>query len=213
MYFAVQLITIWTLEFKCGNAVKWPQIGYSFNPHPLIKCLDAKWNLFQRVETFLLFISPLEPKHWLNVHREGKYSFNQQHIKRFHSFIFHFLWEPMWGETLNPHQQQLKHKLFRPLQTIACISFLKMQGVEVFLCLPPHCELQYPVRALDEDEGFLSAAVKCGPINVDELISNFQLLAVGSLPSVLDLNKRRDWVAMEKTVGTATRGHSDEKMK
>ena len=54
-------------------------------------------------------------------------------------------------------------------------------------CLPPNCELQYPVRPLNEDEGFLSASIQGGSIYVDELIANFQLLAQGSLPTILNL--------------------------
>lgn len=57
-------------------------------------------------------------------------------------------------------------------------------------CLPPNCELQYPVRPLDEDEGFLSAAIQGGSIYVDELIANFQLVAQGSLPTILDLRTK-----------------------
>lgn len=65
------------------------------------------------------------------------------------------------------------------------------------MCLPPHCELQYPVRSLDEDEGLLSAAVEGGSVNVDEFISDLQLLAVGSLPCILDLNTRQDSLEMQ----------------
>lgn len=57
-------------------------------------------------------------------------------------------------------------------------------------CLPPDCELQYPVRSLDEDEGFLSAAVEGGSIYVNELVANFQLRAQGGLPSILDLETK-----------------------
>lgn len=57
-------------------------------------------------------------------------------------------------------------------------------------CLPPDCELQYPVRPLDEDEGFLSAAVEGGSVNVNELVANFQLLAQGGLPAILDLGTK-----------------------
>lgn len=58
-------------------------------------------------------------------------------------------------------------------------------------CLPPDCELQYPVRSLDEDERFLPAAVEGRPVYVDELVADFQLLAQGGLPSVLDLWRQR----------------------
>lgn len=40
-------------------------------------------------------------------------------------------------------------------------------------CSPPDGELQYPVRALDEDEGFLSAAIEGGSVDVDELVAHF----------------------------------------
>lgn len=56
--------------------------------------------------------------------------------------------------------------------------------------LPPDCELQYPVWPLDEDEGFLSAAVEGGSVYVNQLVANFQLLAQGSLPTVLDLRTK-----------------------
>lgn len=58
--------------------------------------------------------------------------------------------------------------------------------------LPPYDELEYPVGALDEDEGFLSAAVQGGAVDVDELVADSQLLAQGGLPPILDLWGRRD---------------------
>lgn len=89
---------------------------------------------------------------------------------------------------------------------------MQVEGADIFCtCLPPHCELQYPVRALDEDEGFLSAAVEGGSVYVDEFIPNLQLLAVGGLPCVLDLNTRRDSLEIQETVGTRTGEHSDRK--
>lgn len=67
-------------------------------------------------------------------------------------------------------------------------------------CSPPDGELQYPVRALDEDEGFLSAAVEGGAVDVDELVTDFQLLAQGGLPSVLNLwrGQRHKLVEMQE---------------
>lgn len=56
--------------------------------------------------------------------------------------------------------------------------------------VPPHCELEYPVRSLDEDERFLSAAIEGGSIDVDEFIANSQPLAVGSFPSILNLQTK-----------------------
>lgn len=53
--------------------------------------------------------------------------------------------------------------------------------------LPPDRELQHPVRALDEDQGFLPAAVQGGSIDVDELVAHLELLAHGRLPAVLNL--------------------------
>lgn len=81
-------------------------------------------------------------------------------------------------------------------------------------CSPPDGELQYPVRALDEDEGFLSAAVEGGSVDVDELVADFQLLAQGGLPSVLNLwgGKGKDtswWRCKRKTTGRQTEKHSD----
>lgn len=57
--------------------------------------------------------------------------------------------------------------------------------------LPPDDELEYPVGALDEDEGFLPAAVQGGAVDVDELVADSQLLTQGGLPTVLDLSGRR----------------------
>lgn len=57
-------------------------------------------------------------------------------------------------------------------------------------CLPPDGELQYPVRPFDEDEGFLSAPIEGGSVDVDELVSNFQLLAQGGLSAILDLGTK-----------------------
>lgn len=57
-------------------------------------------------------------------------------------------------------------------------------------CLPPDCELQYPVRSLDEDERFLPAAVERRSVYVDELVADLQLLAQGGLPSILDLQTK-----------------------
>lgn len=76
----------------------------------------------------------------------------------------------------------------------------------VVKCLPPDCELQYPVWALDEDQGFLSAAVEGGSIYVDELIADSQLLAQSGLPTVLDLEtKTHNW----RKTGRQTEAHSD----
>lgn len=60
----------------------------------------------------------------------------------------------------------------------------------VLLCLPSDCELQYPVRSFDEDERFLSAAVEGGTIYVNELVARFQLLALGRLPSIFNLETK-----------------------
>lgn len=57
-----------------------------------------------------------------------------------------------------------------PSPCVLCVSILHCCQVE---CLPPDCELQYPVRSLDEDEGFLSAAVEGGSVYVNELVAHF----------------------------------------
>lgn len=57
-------------------------------------------------------------------------------------------------------------------------------------CLPPDCELQYPVRPLDEDERLLPAAVERRAVYVDELVADLQLLAQGRLPAILDLETK-----------------------
>lgn len=56
-------------------------------------------------------------------------------------------------------------------------------------CLPSDRQLQYPVRPLDEDQGFLPAAVEGGSVDVDQLVAHLQLLAHGRLPAILDLQK------------------------
>lgn len=66
------------------------------------------------------------------------------------------------------------------------------KAASVVELLPPDDELQYPVGALDEDEGFLSAAIEGGAVDVDELVADSQLLTQGSFPPVLDLSGRRD---------------------
>lgn len=62
--------------------------------------------------------------------------------------------------------------------------------VQISECLPPDGELQDPVRALDEDERFLSAAVEGGAVYVNELVADLQLLAERRLPSILDLKTK-----------------------
>lgn len=85
--------------------------------------------------------------------------------------------------------------------------------------LPPNNELEYPVGALDEDEGFLPAAVQGGAVDVDELVADSQLLTQGGLPVVLDLsgrsNKDGELVVMrqreEKRELTEEHSHQERK--
>lgn len=64
--------------------------------------------------------------------------------------------------------------------------------------LPPDGELQQAVRPLDEDEGFLPAAVQRRPVDVHQLVADPQLGAQGGLPSILDLETKR---SVEMSVG------------
>lgn len=81
----------------------------------------------------------------------------------------------------------------------------------VVVCLPPDGELQYPVRPFDEDEGFLSAAVEGGSVDVDELVADFQLLAQGSLSTILDLGTKThvEIKGKKKKTGRQTEAPSD----
>lgn len=72
-----------------------------------------------------------------------------------------------------------------------CKSRADGKATSVVELLPPDDELEYPVGALDEDEGFLPAAVQGGAVDVDELVADSQLLTQGGLPTVLDLSGRR----------------------
>lgn len=90
---------------------------------------------------------------------------------------------------------------------LACVS-------TVIECLPPDCELQYPVRPLDEDERLLPAAVQGRPVYVDELVADLQLLAQGRLPAILDLEtktpigwdeRKESWTANRSTLRLTTR--------